>query len=523
MCKKMAVADDSDIEKVYLDGEAIEVVEKFCYLGNTIGAQGGAGAGVMARVKRGWSKGPSTQVQGLCEDNLAPTQDIGELMGLCSGQFSDGRGRGNSGGGEERSSPAPPATPNVSGLVTTQSNTEEDLLGLCTARFPSQAIEENSSSTRNARGEVESEVENTEDKAEEVVASSKLIIFSSDEEDPVSIQTRIKRRKKRKRIMELSDDEDAQHGVEFDDEENEIPRTVFTGFKDKLKGGIRADFLEKEAELSGSDYNSADEEEFGDDDMEEEEGDHEQFDENELRNQVGRAHLKTVLDSDKREIRLLQEMYLEDGELHGEGRQRQFRWKNLNGSMEDKERRWLSDNEEENEEELEDAEWRKQRFEREKYLKEQKSKIEDEGDGELFKLKLPTIVRSSSIAGEHSTTAASSRKPLKAANPIPAPPSQPTVTPNPFSIMSKRGSFLSRDKATLERIAEITKDKNDVVGGAKQAGNFVFQQLSAEEVQATTNKLKRTQSVPSAKKARLDRSFFSMDTSKQSSSIFKYL
>lgn len=40
---------------------------------------------------------------------------------------------------------------------------------------------------------------------------------------------------------------------------------------------------------------------------------------------MGRAHLKTVLDSDKREIRLLQEMYLEDGELHGEGRQRQFR------------------------------------------------------------------------------------------------------------------------------------------------------------------------------------------------------
>ncbi|KAK3881726.1 hypothetical protein Pcinc_013851 [Petrolisthes cinctipes] len=53
-CKKMAVADDSDIEKVYLDGEAIEVVEKFCYLGDSIGARGGAGAGVMARVRRGW-------------------------------------------------------------------------------------------------------------------------------------------------------------------------------------------------------------------------------------------------------------------------------------------------------------------------------------------------------------------------------------------------------------------------------------------------------------------------------------
>lgn len=87
----------------------------------------------------------------------------------------------------------------------------------------------------------------------------------------------------------------------------------------------------------------------------------------------------------------------------------------------------------------------------------------------------------------------------------------------------QRGSFLSRDKTTLNRIAEITKDKGDVVGGAKQAGNFVFQQLSAEEAQAKSNKPKRTQSVPCAKKARLDRSFFSMDSSKQSSSIFKYL
>lgn len=51
-------------------------------------------------------------------------------MGLCSGQFN-----GGSGSGGEKSNPAPTATPNVSGLVTTQSNTEEELLGLCTARF----------------------------------------------------------------------------------------------------------------------------------------------------------------------------------------------------------------------------------------------------------------------------------------------------------------------------------------------------------------------------------------------------
>lgn len=53
-----------------------------------------------------------------------------------------------------------------------------------------------------------------------------------------------------------------------------------------FNSGIRADFLENEAELSGSEEDSGDEYEGGQDFMEEEEGDREQFDENDLRNQV---------------------------------------------------------------------------------------------------------------------------------------------------------------------------------------------------------------------------------------------
>jgi hypothetical protein len=46
--------------------------------------------------------------------------------------------------------------------------------------------------------------------------------------------------------------------------------------------------------------------------------------------QVGKIHQRRLLDDDKREIRLIQEAFLEDGELHSEqGRERKFRWKGI--------------------------------------------------------------------------------------------------------------------------------------------------------------------------------------------------
>ena len=44
------------MEKVFLECQAIEIVQRFRYLGDTIEAQGGASAGVIARVRSGWSK-----------------------------------------------------------------------------------------------------------------------------------------------------------------------------------------------------------------------------------------------------------------------------------------------------------------------------------------------------------------------------------------------------------------------------------------------------------------------------------
>ena len=44
--------------------------------------------------------------------------------------------------------------------------------------------------------------------------------------------------------------------------------------------------------------------------------------------QIGRIHHRQLLDDDQRDVRLFQEAFLEDGELHSEnGRTRRFKWK----------------------------------------------------------------------------------------------------------------------------------------------------------------------------------------------------
>ena len=50
-CKTMKMDENSNVEKVYLDGKAIEVAQKFCYIDDTIGAKGGDGASVIARIR----------------------------------------------------------------------------------------------------------------------------------------------------------------------------------------------------------------------------------------------------------------------------------------------------------------------------------------------------------------------------------------------------------------------------------------------------------------------------------------
>lgn len=99
-----------------------------------------------------------------------------------------------------------------------------------------------------------------------------------------------------------------------------------------LDSRIRRDFVENEAELSGSEEGSDDEDERGLDRLEMEEGDLEDIDAEDVRDQVGKIHQRQVLDEDQRDVRLFQEAFLEDGELHSDNaRSRKFKWIGVGG------------------------------------------------------------------------------------------------------------------------------------------------------------------------------------------------
>ena len=58
-CSSGAVADRNNEKKVMLAGSNLEVVDKFCYLGDMLDAGDGAESSTATRVRSGWKK-PTT-------------------------------------------------------------------------------------------------------------------------------------------------------------------------------------------------------------------------------------------------------------------------------------------------------------------------------------------------------------------------------------------------------------------------------------------------------------------------------
>lgn len=336
----------------------------------------------------------------------------------------------------------------------------------------------------------------------------RMKIASSDDDQLEEKDTFLKPRKRSMKRFHLSDseeededneenekddvDEEAEEQyVDYDSEENEM---VIVPGKDIKK--VAADFLEKEAELSESDWDSADEDERDLDKLEYEEGDDEHMDEHEMKDQLDKIHrryMKEMLDEDKREVRLLQELLFEDGDLHvdGMGRERKFKWKNIDKlgnntemSQTPENDGWLDVQEDE-----EEAKWSKLRQERDKFLEERmkssSNEIEDElCDSQIFKFGLEALKKIKNNECRESST--SDDKVDSSENIEPIMPRNITDLlngPNTekksqmiYNVIKKR-SLLTRGEESLAKIALLAK-QGDSVSHAINARNFVFQYIN---------------------------------------------
>ncbi|XP_030238252.1 claspin [Drosophila navojoa] len=412
------------------------------------------------------------------EIQRSASDEENELLGLCSGRFTQ----------SEISSAAPTVGALISQIPITQTtgNTQpEELEALCSGTFDTQPAPESNkilSSEEEAKEPLETDKPRQKKLTKKRQKKKAKLGFSDDEESDDDSDNNVEEEEDQEECEIEEPEEVPETFVDYDSEENEI--VVEMTKKDRK---LRAsNFVENEAELSESEWGSADEDEKNMDCYDIELGDEDQFDREKLRNELGQIHARKMLDQDIREVRKIKEMLFEDEE--GAVRQRQFRWKNADNGLGfslDDPRNQNGDaeaNEGSGDEENEHL-WRKIRYEREQLLLEKGLKEATLGSGSPLSPAVTnsntTIRKLTIITAKKTTVEVKKSSPFLISKTSQQQQQQRAV----------RGSFLVRDKETLSKLAGLTKGSvGDLDGTAgtvsvksAKAKNFVFATLTEEE------------------------------------------
>ncbi|EDW18077.1 uncharacterized protein Dmoj_GI12289 [Drosophila mojavensis] len=412
------------------------------------------------------------------EVQRSASDEENELLGLCSGRFTQ----------SEISSAAPTVGALISQIPITQtpaSTQPEELEALCSGTFETQPAPESNkiiSSDEEAKQPLETDKPRQKKLTKRRQKKKAKLGFSDDEESDDDSDNNEEEQDQEECEVEEAE-EVPETFVDYDSEENEI--VVEMTKKDRK---LRAsNFVENEAELSESEWGSADEDEKNMDCYDIELGDEDQFDREKLRNELGQIHARKMLDQDIREVRKIKDMLFEDEE--GAVRQRQFRWKNADNGLGfslDDPRNQNGDaeaNEGSGDEENEHL-WRKIRYEREQLLLEKGLKEATVGSG----LPLSPAVTNSNTTIRKLTIITAKKTTVEAKKSSPFLISK-TSQQQQQQQRAVRGSFLVRDKETLNKLAGLTKGSAGDLDGAAgtvsvksaKAKNFVFATLTEEE------------------------------------------